>query len=184
MSTERSNPISPEISWAVARYMQRSNHFRELFTEGLNYLNTKYGADYLSILTIAMLNSSSQPPSGDLANDIRIFQRTEIFKEYYVASLFVLLEGYNKKNLFGADKDIDRIQSNPLTPRLKAFRHGLFHFELDQAKWTRDNVLNEPEVAQWTYDLSEAFHAYFDRIWRESAAASGIPDPASFSPPP
>lgn len=85
---------------------------------------------------------------------------TYAYMSYWYASLWVVVEGWQKLDLH--DQEIDGLLDSPNVERLKLYRHSVFHFHEDYfSKPALAIVASDDTPVEWTRALSSAFGRWF-----------------------
>ncbi|MGG5889445.1 SEC-C metal-binding domain-containing protein [Falsiroseomonas sp. HC035] len=172
-----SEKLTAENIASMTKYFARAERLRGLLRESLTILGPRFGPDFFEKLN-DQIRQGAIVNNPTLARDAVVVGDAMMFIDYWHSALWVVLEGYGKLAALGVkDKNIDRLRSNPLTSRLKDYRDGIYHFDMNYHNKKTYYLLAHPNAYQWSNDLHEAFHEFFDKKWRENPATQGIPDP-------
>ena len=82
----------------------------------------------------------------------------QMYFDYWLAGLFVFVEGYEKLGLH--DAEVDALLELPTFSVLRAYRGGIYHF---REKYWDDDVLalvRDKDAIQWCHKLNTALSKY------------------------
>jgi len=75
----------------------------------------------------------------------------EMYRDYWYAAVFVVVEGYNKLGL--ADHDTEALLASDLVQKLGLYRHGVDHFQIKYFSPTHGALAMMPDTFKWVTDL-------------------------------
>ena len=83
------------------------------------------------------------------------------FMFYWYASLYVVVEGFQKLHL--NDPTIDALIESPNANVLRRCRNGVFHFRPAYFSARSLRLISAPGFASWVREVMTAFRGYFNR---------------------
>jgi hypothetical protein len=83
------------------------------------------------------------------------------FMYYWCASLYVVVEGFQKLHL--NDPTIDALLQSPNAKALRRCRNAVFHFTPSHLSARSLKLITAPDFVRWVRELMSAFRGYLDR---------------------
>ncbi|HYR88494.1 MAG TPA: hypothetical protein VE422_30725 [Terriglobia bacterium] len=83
--------------------------------------------------------------------------RTAVFLSHWLASLYVVVEGYRSQQLY--DESVEDLLKSPHADLLRRYRNGVFHFQADYWDDRFIDWFDVPTV-DWSTALHRALHEF------------------------
>lgn len=157
---------------ALCKYFARAEALRLEMMEATAGLNRLHRGKPFELF-IPPTKRGERIPEIDIQHNVLVM-RYYMFLDYWHAALWVVVEGYNKLGL--KDKRVARILSNPLTPKLKDYRDGTYHFKPQYFDVQTSSLRRASNALRWVNDLHEAFHYVLDEKARDIEARQNTAD--------
>jgi len=175
-------PLAHRIG-AMTRYFARTERLRGKFLAAGQWLINAWGPDFESKIQATIVKDIRE---GIYRNDPRwvnsaeAWQDLQLYHEQWLASLFVVVEGYRK--LIAIEKDFRDSALLPLihhrlAKELEEFRNVVYHFDAAYYDLQNRIRLRSPDELKWLGELQDALHEFFDSRVRKFYKENGFPDP-------
>jgi hypothetical protein len=105
---------------------------------------------------LAGFRERGEPFSMDTDEGVRALA----YMSYWYASLWVVVEGWQKLGLH--DDEVDQLLDSPLTEKLRLFRHWVLHYHEKYFNQPLvDPFIADRDAVEWVRSLSNALGRYF-----------------------
>ncbi len=136
-------PLSDRTWYSLFRYWARTERLRDMTIKLMIPLGQKYGKDFMNT-----------HPKDIMLHDALMLHDMEMFLEYWHSTLQVVVEAYERNNLF--DEAVEALLDMPIRGKLKNFRDSSSHFREDFHDSNAFSLFNTEGAHEWINSLQLA----------------------------